>query len=416
MARIGIDLGVWESAGCYHDVDTLTYVAVKNGIERVLKKYPYIKQYPSAVLYNDRGRSVAVGELAIEADVPGNLVFGAPDLLGQEYKEEMRFLYPNSTGTGEGLAAYKVADRLIMPEEVVSDILAQIIADALDQKPSLIIDEIVIAVPAYLTFRQKNKVLDAAVTAIKKLDRPEYALRILVDTRGGKPDEIENIALVHAPEAAFYYYMAHGGHEHVHAGDHIMLIDPSWYSFETAFGKVRGPIDPVFYPTLELCHITGKKGHGIMECYFRFVDIIKYDAGRRSNFVYHGEIDEYFFVTYAKIAMMGYLAGKRESMNLMSSCREKDVAYYIKGVLSQYEGAIGEILDKSLEDIDHRYKGKADGPKITTAIMSGGPAWVSGLLINRLAYRGLELVSPEGLDQGGCVAEGAARYPLQILR
>ena len=155
MAKaVGIDLGTTNSV-----------IAVWEGGEaRVIPNAEGARTTPSVVAYTDTGERL-VGQLARRQSIlnPKGTVTSAKRFIGRRYDEitdEAKAVSFDVEADDNGLARFKIHDKLIAPEEVSALVLRKLADDASKQLGEKV-TEAVITVPAYFNDAQRTATKDA---------------------------------------------------------------------------------------------------------------------------------------------------------------------------------------------------------------------------------------------------------------
>ena len=155
MAKaVGIDLGTTNSV-----------IAVWEGGEaRVIPNAEGARTTPSVVAYTDTGERL-VGQLARRQSIlnPKGTVTSAKRFIGRRYDEitdEAKAVSFDVEADDNGLARFKIHDKLIAPEEVSALVLRKLVDDASKQLGEKV-TEAVITVPAYFNDAQRTATKDA---------------------------------------------------------------------------------------------------------------------------------------------------------------------------------------------------------------------------------------------------------------
>jgi molecular chaperone DnaK len=237
MCSIGIDLGLSLSIGFYCEgKKKINCTEIRNkeaqGGTGLLENEEY---HPSIVIYDETDGSVIVGQKAkiLAYHYPKTAIYDFKRLIGRGYNDpevqrlkkilEERGHYELCSGD-EGEVKIKIGNKKIVPEEVASEIIAEIIKDSIHYNDHLKINKIVISVPAYFGLIKRLKTKEATVLAIKNL-KEKYPGRIQIEIEGKRPDEIKNLELISKPTAALITYARNGGFEGVPEGKPIMVFD-----------------------------------------------------------------------------------------------------------------------------------------------------------------------------------------------
>ncbi|MEN6516641.1 MAG: Hsp70 family protein [Methanospirillum sp.] len=250
---MGIDFGTWNSSG-----------VVQEGSDEGIPLYTPIgkrrsrdeKQYPSFVQYDDHGRITATGISAKLAanhykdstvyDVKRFLGRSVNDPLVQEYKAMLEKLgHYQLTGDENGQVMIQIGDSKLRPEEVAGDLLETIIKDALTDKrlAMMMIERLVLSVPAFYDPNQREKTKIAAIRAIQKLQQNnDFAKRITIpDLSGKNPDAIEEIQLIEEPTAALLTFLArtesHG--LTIPLDKYVLCFDLGAGTLDITIGKIK---------------------------------------------------------------------------------------------------------------------------------------------------------------------------------
>jgi molecular chaperone DnaK len=155
MAKaVGIDLGTTNSV-----------IAVWEGGEaRVIPNAEGARTTPSVVAYTDTGERL-VGQLARRQSIlnPKGTITSAKRFIGRRYDEitdEARAVSFDVEADDNGLARFRIHDKLIAPEEVSALVLRKLADDASKQLGEKV-TEAVITVPAYFNDAQRTATKDA---------------------------------------------------------------------------------------------------------------------------------------------------------------------------------------------------------------------------------------------------------------
>lgn len=155
MAKaVGIDLGTTNSV-----------IAVWEGGEaRVIPNAEGARTTPSVVAYTDTGERL-VGQLARRQSIlnPKGTITSAKRFIGRRYDEitdEAKAVSFDVEADDNGLARFKIHDKLIAPEEVSALVLRKLADDASKQLGEKV-TEAVITVPAYFNDAQRTATKDA---------------------------------------------------------------------------------------------------------------------------------------------------------------------------------------------------------------------------------------------------------------
>jgi molecular chaperone DnaK len=155
MAKaVGIDLGTTNSV-----------IAVWEGGEaRVIPNAEGARTTPSVVAYTDTGERL-VGQLARRQSIlnPKGTITSAKRFIGRRYDEitdEAKAVSFDVVADDNGLARFKIHDKLIAPEEVSALVLRKLADDASKQLGEKV-TEAVITVPAYFNDAQRTATKDA---------------------------------------------------------------------------------------------------------------------------------------------------------------------------------------------------------------------------------------------------------------
>jgi molecular chaperone DnaK len=155
MAKaVGIDLGTTNSV-----------IAVWEGGEaRVIPNAEGARTTPSVVAYTDTGERL-VGQLARRQSIlnPKGTITSAKRFIGRRYDEitdEAKAVSFDVVADDNGLARFKVHEKLIAPEEVSALVLRKLADDASKQLGEKV-TEAVITVPAYFNDAQRTATKDA---------------------------------------------------------------------------------------------------------------------------------------------------------------------------------------------------------------------------------------------------------------
>jgi molecular chaperone DnaK len=155
MARaVGIDLGTTNSV----------IAAVEGGTATVIPNAEGSRTTPSVVAFTDSGERL-VGQMARRQAIlnPKGTIYSAKRFIGRRYEEvtsEMNAVSFDVVEGPDGMARFKVRDKLYAPEEISALILRKLAEDAakfLGEK----VTEAVITVPAYFNDAQRQATKDA---------------------------------------------------------------------------------------------------------------------------------------------------------------------------------------------------------------------------------------------------------------
>jgi molecular chaperone DnaK len=159
MAKaVGIDLGTTNSV----------IATVEGGQPTVIPNAEGSRTTPSVVAFTEQGERL-VGQIARRQAIlnPKGTIYSAKRFIGRRYEEvqsEVKAVSYDVVSGPDGLARFKVRDRLYTPEEISAQVLRKLATDAgnfLGEK----VTEAVITVPAYFNDAQRQATKDAGKIA-----------------------------------------------------------------------------------------------------------------------------------------------------------------------------------------------------------------------------------------------------------
>ncbi|MDD1703543.1 MAG: Hsp70 family protein [Methanoregula sp.] len=419
MAAIGIDFGT-ENTGAF--------IEYGGSFRQVGTAVVDQKHLPSYVQYDSAGDMRAVGLPAKRGinDYKKMTVFNVKRLLGRRFDDKNIQNFKNVLDLNgnyeiapdpDGQVQIVLGRTRLYPEEVASEIIATIIKDGLDQYPDLIIDHIVISVPAAYDAPQREMTKKAALLAIGKLRAKKYGERLqLPDFSSKKIDEISEIQLVSEPTAALITYLAHRSKE---KGDlspatgngtsednkYILIFDLGAGTLDITIGKIISVVNP--FTGTDQPVIAVKKTHGNNFLGGRDMD------DRLASWVEQKLIDQGRTVTPE---IRFFIRENMEGIKIRLSERDStrlticDEGIDIPVTRTDLETAIRPLLDLLKTEIE---KAIAEA-EITTKdldfiIPVGGPTRMP-CVKKVLVDSSLPLFGLDTWDPMLAVAEGAARY------
>lgn len=420
MSVIGLDLGTSQSAGCYlagRSGNRDTYVEVENDMVRsgAVTRAANEKYFPSYLQYDAMGNCLVAGLRAkLLADgFPRNTVYDSKRIIGRRFDDpEVQKLKKIQDGRGHfeicdeyQQARIAIDDAVISPEQAASEIIAEMLRDALRQERGLYIRKIVISVPAYFKDVQRLKTKEAALLAIGKLQGSEFEGRICIDVAGRKAEDIQDISLIAEPSAAFVTYMARGGYRYVHKDKRALVFDLGAGTLDITIGTAMLVKDPVTREekfTLDIRMTHGNTALGGRDMDQLVIEYIVAELGRR-NVPVDGRL-------------MCRIRDKAEQAKIDLSAREStDIIFLEQGVTipltrSRLVEIIRPLLDLCREEL-RESMGKAGLRKGEAAaiILVGGPTYMPCVRSLVEEETGTRLARLDGWDPMLCVAEGAAR-------
>lgn len=424
-ASLGIDLGTSQSAGCYA-LGGGQYCVVENELvrSRIVARESNEKYHPSYVHYRMGGDPVAVGVRAkmLAEMSPRTTVYDSKRLIGRPFDDpEVRKYREILAGRGHyeickdsGDTAIRIGDRRILPEDVGSAIICEILKDALGQEPSLEVAKIVISVPAYYDNVQKARTKQAALLAIDKMKRTPLAGRILFEPEAVSLDDDRYLSLIPEPTAAFITYMDRCGLQGLEPGSRIMVFDIGAGTLDITIGKLgagkmfRDPLTRKERYTLDIERIHGNRALGGRDMDQLIIEHVKSRLAARGL-----KVDG---------RLTGQARDQAEKAKVELSSSLKAGLFFLDQGISltldraQLEDIVAPVLTQCRREIrDALGFAGIDRGGLSAVVLVGGPTLMP--CVRRLVEEetGTPIREVPGWDPLLCVAEGAARLDSTVV-
>ena len=207
--RLGIDLGTRNSAAAFVDESGESVIVHFQESETADLKRRYGNEakhiFPSVVAYDEYGECMHVGEMATRFE---GAFWDVKRYLGKSYeealKEKEKLKHPYTVIRGsDGEAKFKIGEKEVLPEEILSELLKKIKIDAEKHYNRLygseiLFDRIKITVPAY--FGRNHKIATKRAGEFAGFENvhliPEPVAAAIACMHAGKFDEDDRYALV----------------------------------------------------------------------------------------------------------------------------------------------------------------------------------------------------------------------------